>query len=378
MAAGDLERYRRALGLDAAGAALTGLARAIAADPGWRQRAPGARLVARLAPEPRLAAILPQPGAEGWLAAQAAALPAACRHLRYLDPSAVDAACRRLAQRLRRRLGSAALGAARFVAVPRGGLLVLGHLAYRLGLEPGRLEPGAAGSPAGDEALLVAVDDCAVSGVRCRQLLARHPDRRLVFAHLLSPPPLRAAIEAAEPRVAACVAAGDLEELPGPSPDRTRLAAGDRLAGERYWAGVTRPLGFPWGEPDRRVWQAESGGWITAWRIVPPELCLKNRVARQAVPVRLLGAGTGPLRPAPGVLWERLGERLLVADLDAGATFGLAGTAADLWQALAEHGDPALAAGRLAERYAAPATELRRDAAAFAGELTGRGLLVAV
>lgn len=214
-------------------------------------------LIAHPGPSPKLVALGRFDSAgEAWLRCQSRALPQACARLRYVGYPQVERACEQLAARLRDHLGQE-VHRADFLAIPRGGFIILGLLAS---LMPPSV-PGDAG-----ERPLVLVDDCALSGVRFKQTLRHHRGSRIIFAPLYSHPELRAAICEREPGVEAVLSAGDL--------DGRRIEAGPE---EGYWSGNTEVLAFPWNEPERSVWNPAAERWEAAWRIVPPELCLKNR-----------------------------------------------------------------------------------------------------
>ena len=120
-----------------------------------------------------------------------------------------EAAAKRLAARLVSRFGQGELSRFRYTAIPGGGLIVLGMLAYVLDVER-RALLGQEG-----ELPLVIVDDCSLSGNRFGQFLQRVDAGQVIFAHLYSHPELRAAIERQEPRVLACLSAHDLRDLGG-------------------------------------------------------------------------------------------------------------------------------------------------------------------
>jgi hypothetical protein len=251
-----LARYERRLpGLQEP--PVVALARAVAASPGWPDGS-DAVLMAHTGPQPRLIALgrFDRAG-EDWLRCQAHALHHACGHLRYVGYPQVERDCERLADMLREELGKD-LTQAKFLAIPRGGFVVLSLLATLLDLDPEQMAPSC--PPCPENRPLVVVDDCALSGVRFSQFLRGQDSSRIVFAPLCSPPELRSAIESREPRVERVLSAADV--------------------------GAAEALAFPWNEPDRAVWNPAAERWETAWRIVPPELCLKNRVARP-IPVQV-------------------------------------------------------------------------------------------
>ena len=331
-------------------------------------------------------------------------LAAYAAHRRYVSYRQAEDDAARLALRLREALAAAGLAAARFRAVPRGGLIVLAMLAYHLDLPRRQLRGGDGDGEGGGDGggPLVLVDDCALSGLRLRQELARlPPGTEVVVAHLYSPRELREAVLAAEPRVAACVAAQDLADLTAELfPDaaeraawrrrwRRRLAAGDGGGGERrYWLGMPELVAFAWSEPDRPFWNDATGEVEDGWRFEPPHRCLKNR-ARLA---RGLPAAAPAVAPPQGgwhladgvawgefdgVVWLCSGGDRAGDEGDEGKVFSLDGSAALVWKALVAGGGEAAAAVALEIAYEVDAETARRDVAALAGDLAAAGLLVA-
>ncbi len=223
------------------------------------------------------------------------------------------------------------------------------------------------------------VDDCAISGSRFGEFLPDCGSQEVVFAHLYSHPDLRAAVERREPAVTACVGARDLHDhAPG------RLGAEyegwrERWAarGSGYWIGQPDYVVFPWNEPDVALWNPLSERVERGWRLVPPELCIKNRAeARQPlVPIEVQEEGPGPLGLGPGVLSVGREERVVVGSAYTGETFALEGAAAGMWRALVHHGEPGPAAAALLEEYEVPEERLRTDFEELAEALLSRGLL---
>jgi hypothetical protein len=286
------------------------------------------------------------------------------------------------------RLGPDRLARARFRAVPRGGVIVLGQLAYLLGLRPAQLgvvagEGDERDAADAEDGPLVLVDDCAISGLRLHELVRDLPDREIVVALLFAHPDLRAALGAAVPAVVACAAGADLHDH---APDRLGADHGAWRArwdarGHGLWSGLPDYLCLPWNEPDQVVWDDRAQRPVATWRLAPPERCAKNRAVlghRPAVTVH--GADIGALTLAPGVLQADVGDAvLLVPGAAVGATAGavvrLEGVAADLWRAAA--GDPDLrrAAAAVAADYDVDAARVTDDLATLLGDLTDRGLL---
>lgn len=120
-----------------------------------------------------------------------AGLPSRLREpIRRVSYSQVEAASKQLAAQLVDAFGQEALGRFQFQPIPRGGLIVLGMLAYVLNLSRHQLSWGAE-----TDSPLVVVDDCSYSGARLQQCLESIPiGRPVVFAHLFSHPALRSAI----------------------------------------------------------------------------------------------------------------------------------------------------------------------------------------
>ena len=139
-----LSHYSHSLAIEP-NAALPALARALATSPDWP--ATGAILVIRQYPSPKLAVFGRfDPTGRAWLEAQCRNLEPSCARLRYVGYTQVQRDCEALAAELKRRLGGA-VSKARFTAIPRGGLIVLGLLAAGLGIA--REQPGPGPRPHG-------------------------------------------------------------------------------------------------------------------------------------------------------------------------------------------------------------------------------------
>lgn len=291
----------------------------------------------------------------------------------YLDWAAVREAVEELAARLQERFGTETLARAHFLAIPRGGIVVLGMLVYLLGLEPDRL------GPASDDALTVVVDDCAISGARFRTFLHSVEAGQVIFASLCSAPGLRAAIEAAEQRVVACLSGFDLHDrapdlLGADYPDWSRRWR-DRFSG--YWEGHTEHICFPWNEPDVAIWNPAAEQVERGWRVIPPHLCLKNRLGPASPRLSVLPETSGPLRPTTSVIYGTVGDRLLLVDLDGKRVVDLDPVAADTWTAIVETGTMAGAVTRLQSVYDADPETLRSDVEALAAHLIAKEYLEA-
>jgi len=366
------------LGSDGRARRMEALARALASSPVWQEMDEGI-LVVRPTPPAGLAFLGNFSDAEverlRWLPAQ---LNDQLPFFRYVSWQQAEADVEALAERLRARWSIDEIRGMRFVGIPRGGVIVLGMLAYALDLPPECLMPEPdSGRP------LVVVDDCALSGRRFWQFLRSRAGMadEVVFAHLYSAPDLRKAVEAREARVVAALAARDLQDL-------SLEIHGDDIAGWRarwkeldgeevYLVGRFEHVAFPWAEPDLAVWDPALEQPIAGWRLVPPEACLKNRSVRYSGSTRLeiQASETGVLQLAPGVYHGEIADQTLVADIDSGQVVALKAVAQDMWRKFLECGTTESALQRLQEAYQVPVEALRRDAIHFLQELHSRGIL---
>jgi hypothetical protein len=355
---------------------LRALADALSASPLWAEMPPAA-LIVRPVPDPLL-------GVVGHFdEADRARLEALCWQLehilprsRYVGYDQAQQDCERLAAQLVRRFGRDELRRFKFAAIPRGGFIVLGMLAYILGLERSQLEPSQdAGAP------LVVVDDCALSGVRFEEVLSRLESSRVVFAPLYSSPELRKAIEDRELGRVTCLSAHDLSDYARESlgeEHRTWQERWlDRMDHQGYWVGQTEQVCFAWNEPDFGFWNPVTEREENGWRFVPPNLCLKNRSASAAhsVSVQFQPQGKGPLGPSSRVLFGEFEGQVVIADLKTGESFVLEGVGADMWRVVVEYGNLEAAADALLKIYDVDGATLRADLRAFVEDLLSESLL---
>lgn len=357
---------------------LLDLARGLSTSPAWKGM-PGASLVVRQAPRPTLGVVGRfNAEAEARLATLGPQLAGGLSCLHYVSYSQAEEDAERLATMLIDRFGREELRSFRFAAIPRGGLIVLGMLSYALGLRHTQME-----TPHPPDAPLVVVDDCSMSGFRFDQFLARCESRQVIFAQLYSHPELRTAIESRQPRVVACVGARDFQdhapEKYGADYPLWRERWADRLGDSGYWIGQPGHLCFPWNEPDVTAWNPVSKKMERGWRLVPPDLCLKNRPVHgtEPVPVQVQPEGTGALRPTGHVLFGEFEESIVVGNIETGVSFALTGVAADMWRAIVERGDLDEAATSLSEQYDVAPSVLRDDLRGFVADLLARDLLEA-
>ncbi|HNT23078.1 MAG TPA: PqqD family protein [Anaerolineales bacterium] len=334
----------------------------------------GALLILRQAPRPTLAVIGRFDETQGaYLKARARHLQQLCHNLHYVSYRQAEKDCRVLADRLRARLGDD-LNRFYFQAMPRGGMVILGLLAYCLNLDRQRFEP-----PFPPDAPLVVVDDCALTGARLASFLARQAGPRVVFAPLYAPDQLRDAIQRQEKRVIACVSAHDLEvandEVPGQLETLEQWQA--HLPGKRYWVGNPEHVCFPWNEPDTFFWNAASARAEKNWHILPGELCLKNRLPEQItpVPLQIQPDGDGLFKPAEHVVYGDYEGGVVIGQLEDGRVIGLENTAAAMWRALISSASIEAAVDRLQNEYMVDETALTADLHDFIEKLLGRGII---
>lgn len=264
-----------------------------------------------------------------------------------------------------RHLGQERIGLLQFRAITRGGLIVLGHLAYALQLRPEQLVTDAdARGP------LCIVDDCSLSGHRFGAALEQTtPGTVEVFAHLLSHPRLREAISATHPTVA-CIAGGDLADHGGAAAGPDPWAARDVLPA--YWRGQTDALAFPWSEPDVALWDQRMEQVEQGWHLVPPDRCAKNRYA--------LGPPRDDLETprwrAPGdVAYGTFdGELLLYRSTD-GSLHRPSREGAIIWRSVARYGTTRPAVEALVSAYGVDPVAVGRDVDSYLETLLAAGLL---
>ncbi len=371
-----LSHYASALETSEPQLALWCLARAIASSHAWSEGA-DLNLVVRPGQQPELVLVGEVDEVlESRLEVQVRGLNHACRNLRYVTYDRAQQDCQILARRLVERFSEAELRGFRFASIPRGGSIVLGLLAYVLNLKRAQLE-----RPHPVDIPLVVVDDCSLTGARFSQFINTCENQLVVFAPLYSHPDLRTTIESRESKVLASVSAQDLYDS-GPEQLKDRYPAWKErwrhhLKGHRYWVGLCEHVCFAWNEPDRFLWNPASQQVEAGWRIVPPELCLKNRshVSSSRLQVREQPEAAGPLGPPSGVFYCEYQGHTVVGNLKTGETIGLDGVGADIWWAIVEQGNRESVLQALLSDYEVDRETMEVDFRAFLDDLLARGLL---
>jgi hypothetical protein len=350
------------------------LAEGIASSVAW-SKMHDVELVIRFEPYPAIAVLGSFDNeAIARLTALSRHLRTSCKSLRYISYAQAEEDCRMLAENLIERFGRGEIEKFQFTAIPRGGMIVLGMLAYALGLDRRQLT-----YPASNDMPLVVVDDCSLTGKRFADFIENCQSDKIIFATLFSHPDLRSAIEEREPRVLACLSAHDLQdhwsELSEEGYDEARKKWLSRLKGKRYWFGQTDHICFAWSEPDRLFWNPVTEKVESGWHLLPPELCLKNRSDSKPIPVQVQPEGNGPLRPSERVIFACQDGQIIIGDLVTKESFRLDGVAADMWNAVIETGEAEAIVDNLANEYDVDEITLRSDLQAFIDDLLVRGIL---
>jgi hypothetical protein len=367
-----IARYSSQLGL-AVEQAVVALAQAIALHPMWRDL-PHGMLVARTQPTPSLGIIgIIPPKTLGEIKIRQASLNQACRRLRYVSYADATATCETLTEKLIDTFGPQALGSFRFCGIPRGGLIVLGMLAYTLGLSHEQMTP-----PYPQDVPLVLVDDCALSGSRFARTRSQYPQHEIIFAPLYSHPDLRRNLAKAESQVLYCISGRDLYDhgssIMGSGYDAWQTQNQPRLAGQRHWLGLPDYLCFPWNEPDHLLWNPLTEGLEQSWHLISPAHCLKNRPSASLM-VQSQPHFKGWLQPTPQTIFGTLERQVLIGNLETGETFGLSGKAAEFWSVLLEAATLEEAIDNLFQ-YGSESS-IREELTGLIDQLLGQNILVA-
>ena len=303
----------------------------------------------------------------GSIEALATQLDHVLSHRRVLGWYDVEQTVDRLAAALRNTLGPDELAGARWLPVPRGGVIVLGLLAYALDLDLNR---------APTNRLTVVVDDTCISGSRFQRFARAQGLRadaaghgQTVFAHLHSTPGVRDAI--GRELGMRTVAAEDLHDHAaerlgdGYEPWTAAWSARDPDA---LWASQPDHLAYPWNEPDISVWNDTAGrvesGWRTVHRGPEPD----------AEVLELIAVTSDSSRVTDGSVVVEVNDDLLLARPDHPEVLRLTDTAVDFWRALVDTDLPD-AVGELAGRFDVDRSDLATDLTEFRSALVDAGFL---
>lgn len=355
---------------------LQALSRALSSSPLWK-KFDRVVLVIRHTPRPMLAAIGDfDSAARARLEALSWRLNSVLPHMRYVDYGRGEQDCQRLAQQLIDCFGREELKNFDFIAIPRGGFIVLGMLAYILGLRSQQVQP-----PYHTDVPLMVVDDCAFTGGRFGRFIDDFKQHQIIFAHLYSHPELRAAITEQEPNVSTCLSAYDLHDHAPENLGDGYLSWRKRWMARSnysiYWIGQPDHVCFAWNEPEVGFWNAVTEEEESGWRLLPEELCLKNRhdSGLASIPVQIQPEPKGKLKPPAHVLYAEMDGKVVVADVQNSRSFTLNGVASDIWQAIVKHDNFEDMITALFDAYETDEATLREDIHAFVEELLSQGLI---
>ncbi|WP_282041732.1 PqqD family protein [Halomonas alimentaria] len=369
------------------------LAAAVRANSLW-SRLPGAILIGRCEPVPLLAVAGTFSDEQQVLLRQLREHLDVLLHEReFVDYAQAEAVCGQLAERLVAVFGADTLQSAQFAAIPRGGLIVLGMLAYHLDLNSSQLT--SLESADADDMLFV-IDDCSLTGNRFRECLSRIASDSVVFCPLYAPEALCAGIVSREPRVVKCISGASLRDMSPPpgvaGHEEWRRRRHLQLGDDSYWLGQTLGVAFAWCTPQTRCWDDAQGRFVAGWDVVPPSRSLKRRLLLRRLENAPAGDVLPPLilnTPSPGaevrvhdrVLWCCRDDEVIVARIpqradDAATVYRLAGISAEFWQLLMTHDAMNWIIQALWEQYQVARERLEADMASLVEQLYAEGLLM--
>jgi hypothetical protein len=144
-----------------------------------------------------------------------------------------------------------------------------------------------------------------------------------------------------------------------------------------YWIGLPDHVAFSWSEPDITTWNDLTNSEEAAWRLLPPELVLRNRTRLdEEGRWQVQPESSGSYRPSPEIVYATHPASTIVANCVSGQAYELEGISADLWSALVTGEDPAQIVDRLASEYGIASDTLAAEIEAFTTMARERGLLV--
>ncbi|WP_192812697.1 PqqD family protein [Methanobacterium formicicum] len=252
------------------------------------------------------------------------------------------------------------------MAIPRGGLIVLGMLSYLLNLKQSQFET----SDQPDQPVMI-VDDIALTGKRISKILSNTQSSHVVIANLYSHPDLRKSILEKEPRVKYCFSAHDLkDQARGNYPDTNdyyswRKKMNKRMGG-RYWIGQVDLVGFAWSEPDYPFWNPVTDKLEDGWRSLPPHKCLKNRSIFGILPDE---SATKDLQLSSAVIMGCFHDEIWLFQKDTQQIYSLTGVAAEIWRVLVSYGNIESSIPYLMDKYDVEESILRLDLESYVDDL---------
>ena len=260
-------------------------------------------------------------------------------HMRYVSYAHAERDAGILASKLRSQYSQEELKEFAFVGIPRGGLIVLGMLAYQLNLPKQQLVD----APKPMQPICL-VDDCGLTGKRTREWIMRLNAPRVVVAYLYASQRLRQSIVEAEASVECCISSHDL--LPNSvATDFDQQLDADN---ERYTTSPLEQVCFAWSEPATLLTDPLNGEIDERWHCMPPHKVLSHRVAL-GLPIRTPDRLVWVVPDS--VVWSWENEELWLLQTDTQQVQNCIGEQADVWRALASYGQVALAKDVLNELY---------------------------
>ena len=262
-----------------------------------------------------------------------------------------------------------------WLAIPRGGLIVLGLLSYALGLRQERLE-----NSLDEERPLVIIDDCALTGNRFSRFTEKVERKEVLFANLCSPLEVREAIVSTEPAVSHCLAADTLHNmaptLQGKGYDGWEERVRAYLDTKRYWIGQSEIPIFPWSEPDHNFWNPITKTVESGWQVAPPELTLKSKHRESQSPkVFDIPDQKGVFLLGDAVLYYPKDSTVYIFDCETKAQYKLEKVGALLWIAFLKYKTMEDVVALVQSAYSVSPGKAKKDADRFAGQLLQKGLL---
>lgn len=288
--------------------------------------------------------------------------------IRFIEYQEVEDLCARLGDRIRTFLSPEKLDQCTYVAIPRGGLIVLSFLSYLLNLRRDQIFPLESFNK---DHPLVIVDDCCLSGARFATYIKNFPDRKIVFAHLLSTPGVRQSILDNEKRVLACLAAENLIELELPASIQTEEFHRKNSNVFFYWFGYVAPFAFPWAEPDTTIWNGNAKRF-ESWHRLPPRMCLESR-AELNVPYWVSQAIS--YNVPSHVYWRAENDLIWLMHLGNEKIYLLKDVSAAIWRALATLGDLDLTKKFILQTFEVEEQQLEKDLHGYLEDLLAKGLI---
>ncbi len=238
------------------------------------------------------------------------------KRVELFGPEQVSALVVQLAAQMKAEIPADLLSSMHVVAIPRGGLFVMGELSYALGWRREQFVDN------GQSAVCI-VDDCALTGKRFAETVWRFKGREIWFCTLASAVELRNAIlKDKNLNVKGCLAAVDLALL-----GETGLPDGDP---DRYLNGSVEHVAFPWTEPSLPVTVPMSGGIQDGWHLLPPHKTLGN-LALLELPLdkdRL----KAEIEVPSGLVWRLDGELVILFEPEGKQVYELSGLGAKVWK----------------------------------------------